>query len=593
MHENTPTRRLNFEYSLYIIALSLALLVRLYHLGAAPLSDWEAARALQALTPTQNGNQWVGANLPSQPVYNFLTNLLFELLGSQTFLARFWPAVIGAILVLVPLFFRRELGRQTALILAFGLALDPGLVTVSRLAGGPMLGIVFLLVSLSCIWSGLSVLAGISFGLALLSGPTVLIGLVGFGLMGFIFHLLKVPNPHPSRSELSDFRLFPALIAAALTLIIVGTSFLSFPQSFAGWTATFTEFVRGWWIPSGIPAGRLLGALLVYQPLGAFFFLGLLLYWLVRQSLTDKIITPPPLLPLVWISVNLLILLVYPGRQVADLIWVLVPLWILAAYGLTKSLQGKEINVISTALGLVIFVLIALFWNTLISTRQILAITSFNLPENTSRLVIRLVLFLGVVGLGGLSTVLVSLGWSPRIGLMGLFIGLTAGFMVYSISVMWGASQIHPNRPEELWTPEPATAQTDLFTRTIEDLSEWHTGFPTEIEIASMVDSPSMHWTLRKYKNARFVDSLSPEDMPSIVITQQDQEIPSLTAAYRGQDFVWWIEPGWAGSMPVDLVNWLVSRQAPIIENQVILWARSDLFPGGGTETQTNQDTLP
>ena len=42
-------RRVNIETLLYLIALILALVLRLYNLGAAPLSESEAEWALQAL----------------------------------------------------------------------------------------------------------------------------------------------------------------------------------------------------------------------------------------------------------------------------------------------------------------------------------------------------------------------------------------------------------------------------------------------------------------------------------------------------------------------------------------------------------------
>jgi hypothetical protein len=50
---------------------------------------------------------------------------------------------------------------------------------------------------------------------------------------------------------------------------------------------------------------------------------------------------------------------------------------------------------------------------------------------------------------------------------------------------------------------------------------------------------------------------------------------------YLGQDFIFQVFPGWTQVLPNDLIRWLAYREAPLVQNQVILWARTDLFPGG------------
>jgi predicted membrane-bound mannosyltransferase len=94
-------------------------------------------------------------SLGSQPAYIFLTGSTFAVFGSSDFTARLWPALLGGCLVLLPFFFRRPLGRLAALVCAFGLALDPGLVAVSRQAGGPMLAVSFLLLALGLAYARL------------------------------------------------------------------------------------------------------------------------------------------------------------------------------------------------------------------------------------------------------------------------------------------------------------------------------------------------------------------------------------------------------------------------------------------------------
>jgi hypothetical protein len=71
------------------------------------------------------------------------------------------------------------------------------------------------------------------------------------------------------------------------------------------------------------------------------------------------------------------------------------------------------------------------------------------------------------------------------------------------------------------------------------------------------------------------------QGIPSILITHQNGQQPAQAASYRGQDFDWWLSPGWNGAFPPNFIRWFVFRQAPVQPERVILWARADLFSGG------------
>jgi hypothetical protein len=118
------------------------------------------------------------------------------------------------------------------------------------------------------------------------------------------------------------------------------------------------------------------------------------------------------------------------------------------------------------------------------------------------------------------------------------------------------------------------------------DLSEWHTGLPQSIDIVATVDSAALRWALRSFRDARFVSTPASGELPAIMITRQEELFPSLTASYRGQDFTWWLAPGWSSALPPNPVGWLTYHEAPVLEEQIILWARSDLFPGGNLLSQ-------
>jgi hypothetical protein len=575
------------ETVLYILAFLLALGLRLLNLGQAPLSDGEAAWALQAL---QVARPEAAVFTPSpQPAYIFLTGATFSVFGASEFWARFWPALAGALLVWAAFFFRHSLGRKTAVILAFGLAVDPGLVTVSRQAGGPMLALSFSVLALALWHDRRPAWAGLMGGLALLSGPAFWAGALGLGLAwllhralrrsatppGEVFDESEQPSPFPTRPELTR-----GLVVFLATVLSVGTYLFRYPHGLAAALASLTTYLEGWTTPSGVSPLTLAAALVIFQPLALIFALVSLGRWLVRRYRSEITGAYPLLFPLLWLLTSLLLTLLYPARQVSDLVWVLVPLWALGADGLAEYLPDQKPHILSWLQAGLVLVLAALFWNTLIATSQI--VPQSEIPWQ----VIQLGILLGIVLLGALTTALVALGWSWEISRDGLVWGLAAALLVYSTSILWGSAQLRPSQPHELWGQPPGAGQVDLAIATLEDLSNWNTGLGNKIDLVSTVDTPSLRWALRNFPETSFKAEVPTGEMPSVIVTRQSAEAPALTAAYRGQDFVWWVHPAWSGPLPDEFVKWLTFRKAALGYEYVILWARGDLFPGGSSEVQ-------
>jgi hypothetical protein len=595
--------RLTREDALFFLALGLGLFIRFLDLGRAPLSDFEAGWALQALQVGRSAFNGQFLAIGPQPAYVILTGVLFYLSNATNFLARFWPAAAGASLVLLPYFFRRQLGRNMALILAFGFALDPGLVTISRLAGGPMLGLGLSLLALSAWYFRKPLIAGLFGGLALLAGPSMINGLLGLGLAVVLTFVLwggpdrSEPPATPAEDQPpapSDRHPTPwkgLVWLGAITLVLVGTLFLRLPQGLAGWLEILPDYLRGWLQPSGLSVSRLLVVLVFYQPLALLF--GLIAIGRVFFQPVEDVSKDAPLevhslnirLVVFWFVLSLLLGVIYPAHQVSDLVWVLLPLWILAASELSRYLPIKDGFWISITQGGVLFVLLALFWLTLAGLAQ----TSLNSPGSG----LRYGILGGILVLSILTTGLVSLGWSWNIGRRGAVWGLSLGLGLYVLSGMWSAAQVNPNQPQELWAPGSGTGQVRLMLQTLGDLSEWNTGFRQSIDILAPKDIPSLQWVLRDYTNARFVSSPSSRDQPSVVFTRQNDQSPELAAAYRGQDFVWWINPEWKGALPLEWDRWITYRQAPVGNVHLILWARTDLFPGGTTATPVTSTSQP
>ena len=573
--EGVMTRRWNIEHALYTLAFLLAVGVRLFMLGAAPLTDHEASWALQALSVARGE----AISLGSQPLYPLLTGLLFFLFDSTNFLARILPALTGAAMVLLPLAYRRRLGQHASIILAFALALDPGLLAMSRSAGSPIPALAFCLAALTAVYTGRWLVAGILAGLALLSGPSIIYG--GFTLAlnwGAGYWLQKEKRMIlGAGSEKPAWRTL--LYGLVATLILAGTLLLRVPQGLGALGATIPAYFEGWAASSGVPALRLPAALLVYQPLAVLFgLLGMLRAWRDpgEQSGFVKIMG-------LWAGAALLLAMVYPSRQTGDLVWVIVPLWAIAAYGLagqfTTSVE-KPVKFVSTAQAILIILMLAFAWLMLASLGHAKAVITPEIQRNV------LVLIVGAFLMTGLTSTLVALGWSWEVSRQGLLLGLTSSLVIWMVPGMVSSTGLRAGAEQELWEQSPHTFQADLMLSTLGDLSAWQTGHRHTIDIAVIVEAPSLQWALRDYPNARYSSLLAGGEMPTAIISYLGQETPALTASYRGQDFSWQVYPAWQGALPPNLPQWLAFRSAPVQHSKIILWARADIFPDGSQVTQ-------
>jgi hypothetical protein len=571
--------RWNIEHALYAIAFLLALVVRFYKLGDIPLSDDEAGWAMQALSIARGEPVAMGP----QPLYVVVTGGLFFLFSATNFLARLLPAVVGAALVLLPLFHRLWLGRIAALILAFGLALDPGLLAVSRMAGGPLLGVAFGLAALTAVYTRRWAGAGFLSALALLSGTSIIHGALALGLTWGVSAWLEAKGRLSSTGESVSLEDPPNNIARPVrtslfwlggTLLVLGTLFLRVPQGLGALAGTVPAYIEGWVAASGVPGLRLPAALLVYQPLVVVFALiAVVRTWspgapwsgyLKRLSL--------------WAAFAFLLAVLYPGRQVVDLVWVLVPLWALASFELARQFTrpaDQNTLVISAGQAVLILLLLAFAWLMLANLGNVRILVTPEITQNA------LILIFGAFLMAGLSSALVALGWSWDISRRGLLWGITGGLVLWMLTGAVGSTQLRRGAEQELWVKSPTIAQADLLLTTLSDLSTWETGLRNWIDVAVYVEAPSLHWVLRDYPGVRFGNAFLVDAGPSTIIAHLGQETPALASTYRGQDFAWQTYPVWEGILPGNLPQWLAFREAPVQHTQIILWAREDIFPDG------------
>jgi hypothetical protein len=559
------SRLLKFEPMLYGLALILALLFRFVNLGVITLNDYEAGWALQSLDSLKNQQTLIG----SQPFYVQVTTFLFFLFGPSNATARLLPVLLGSLMVFLPAIFRRWLGPGPALILAFFLAIDPGLVGLSRQVGTPILAMATGMLAVGSWVKRKPALAGLLLGMALMSGESFWAGLVGWGIavsLGWKAGWFTSDDTSQNDPPVKETPFLRMAIFALGTLIVLGGLFFLRTRGLNGVISGLLAYLQGWGKPSEVSATSLIIALFAYQPLAVLFgVIGGIRGWRSHHNF-DRFLS-------LWTFLALILAVVYPAHQVSDLVWTLLPLWALAARELHQHLKMPAEGFAPTLGQAVLVVVIWVF-----CALQLSALSDPNLPPEKQQ-----VLLFSIIG-GAfflvITTLLVSWGWSRPVAVRGFLWGASTFLLLYTVSAMISAANLRPEPSAELWDRDARITQGTLLIKSLEDLSRWNKGLEHSLDIiVAGYPSPSLRWALRNFPNTKFLDQLAVGLNPSVVITSQPR--PELAAAYRGQGLVWSQIPQWSLILPSEYIPWVMYHTAPVQKNSIYLWVRTDIFPGG------------
>lgn len=601
----TTSRKYPYEPLLFAAAFLAALAVRLIRAGAQPLTDFEAVQALQALAVIRGGT---GAGTAATlPIYLNLSALWFFIFQASDFAARFWPAVTGSLVVLLPIMLRRKLGSVTALVLAFGVALDPGLTAVSRQVSSPVFAAVLLWLGLTCFTLEQYTLTGILAGLFLLSGESAWLGGLGMALAvvlagrllpraqrSWFLSLRSMGDFQPDKSDSEE----PGSegttsnigsltvpwkrlgFAALISFLAVGSLLFANPRGFSAFGASLAAFFNGWTHLSGTAVVYPLLALAVYEPLVLIFGLIGAVRAVARARRSgaawEGFLALAAVIPLV-------LVLVYPGRQTADLAWVIIPLWILAAREVTTWFSARQWIPIISQMAMV-FVMLVLAW------LQLAGLAGDSPELYTQHLAVIAAAFALMVA----SMLLIGWGWGLEVIKRGFTGGLVSFLTLYSIVALTYAAGLRPAPTAELWQRDAAIGEGRLLEQTLSQLSEWNTGFHTLLDgVVVGFQSPALQWMLRDQAQITSASQVKSGLKPTVVITRLSDQ-PELAAGYRGQDFAWYQTPNWSQAFYDAPARWLVFHIAPLQTEKIILWVRADVLPGDtSTSIPTTTQGLP
>jgi hypothetical protein len=554
----------------FIIIFLFGLTLRLILLGQTPLVDSEASLAYQAWRISSGET----VSLSSNVGYLSFTEMLFTIFGSSNILARIWPVLCGSLLILVPFLIREKIGDSTALILAGGLALDPALVSVSRMAGSVMPALVFSILALITMekkqlpwvlfWSFMALFSGAGFWLgACILAITILVS-DRFGLIETREYIKERLNPQRKNKELDHYNLEDFILPGAFILAI-GSFFFSSPQGLSAWPGSMADFISGWQGFSRFRAVEVLIHLLVSNPLILIFgSLGFYSAWREGERLGKA--------SSIWFGVALILLLVFPGRQPTDLVWLVVPLWYGTAAEFSRIYRFAENSWQVYVLAGIIAVLTFLNWQTFTGM-----IFQFG---NQRAVLLQWGLIAASLALVVLALTYLASEWGWGLAKKGLAIGAGVMLFIYTFSAMVQGTYLMAGDPRSLWSDGSGAGQMNLLLDTIREISVSQTGRGDSIRGAVIQGDDSLKWALREMKGFEYLDSYHPADLPPILITSEEDQYLIPQETYQGQDFVIRTLPGWSGLIPDDWISWVAFRDAPVFTEKIVLWGLGDILAG-------------
>ncbi len=546
---------LSLEVLLYGLVVLLAVWLRFAQLDLYPLTDREAEHALAATTSAESRSE--------SSAHQALTSLAFTFRGESDSAARWAPALAGVLLVLTPVLLRNQIGRGPAFLSTLLLAISPVLWTASRTADGTTLAVLGITAAFFLLVSGRIEWSGAFLGLALVSGPATLTGLTSLLAGAGVYAILR-----RRRSNAGSDLAFPipkslawrrGIIAGGLVALFVATGAGFFPDSLQGFFEGLGSWVSGWFQGSGIAAVTLLVMLLAYEPLvmvtGGIGTVGRLRKGNALEAFFAS-----------WAVGSVLVLILYRGRQPADVIWTVIPLTLLAALVIGALLEkiAQPENV----------------WLAWGFTGAIVALTAFAYLQLRAGVggPDSLQTFLGLsthfaaavmgIGLAVLALILLAVGWSREVAIP--IVGGAAILVLLGAGISAGAAlNFGDPTARELYRPQASTHGLNALRESLRTLSRAETGQPDALPIEiSDRPSPALAWATRDYPMYEGSGS------PAIILVREGAPLPG---EYLGQSVTIGEGWGWIGGLPPNLMDWLVIRDMPTVPDRWVLLVRKDV----------------
>lgn len=542
----------------FLLAFLVGLGLRLWRLSDMHFTLAEAQIA-QGAWQMARGD---ASGLPGNMSYAGLSALLFFLFEPSYLFARLMPVLLGSSLILVPWFWRDVLGKKAALVLAFGMAIDPLLLSFSRQIVTPIFVLAGLAWAVTALKDKRPALAGSMLSLAFLGGYTFwVVALVG----AVIFLVWRKREQFEFPGNLYKAKTFPKpfLTSFFVSLVLVGSAFLLCSEGLGGIGAGLVEL------------GQLFGTkyeIALYQPIMVALAYSILPLVFAVWALIDDLRNHRPLknLPfLIGWALSVLLSVLLGRRDLGMLVFAAVFAWLAAAGRIAHILeQGSERREI--VLGVTLFQIVILAYIQMVSGRLVSS------TVNSQDFQFALFAVLAGVLLLVISTVLVGMGWSRQVSgqalqnsLLIMLIFLTVGLSLRSIRSQQESTSLS-------LLAGPIVLPNNDIAEAVAEIDREGRADKTEISYDLGNLEQEFAWFFRQQVNWK---STKMDVQADLMLSENETDF-SAADAYRGRNIVLFRNIDANVVKPVDFLKTLLGEPLPFISQHGILWVRLNLFTG-------------
>ena len=514
-----------------LIFAVIGALLRFYKLGSLPLSDVELENALLAWLIV-GGQNLVDTNwLANSALVNFTQIIIFWVTDTANLVSvRLVTALCGSALIFAPLLFVRHLGRVGAGVTMALLSVSPSLVMVSRTADGMSISLVCLVVALVGLESAINRKSGHGFGMILLGLVLGVLCGLSFVIPSIFIIYILFRNPYLMNVLLEKVRAysFRNVIAYVVIGLLVVTAFFRYRYGLMVLTEPLFQWFLGWSSYNRIHSElMIMEIVLVNQPLLILLCIVGVVIALHGRSLEQNL--------LVLLACGLLYGVVYSGVQSRDVVWVIIPLYVVCGRVLVWALQGQWSvqELIVATIQVVILGSLIVFGYIVFGGQDFTFRTA---DYSVYRIIIIQVVVL--VGLLVLVVALFSAGWSAKVSMASVMIVLFLFASVWSMHRSWTMVHATSGGYTTNWHSTKYTGSDKIMLKTLENLSLRYVGHPREVDIKVIgPHNRQLAWFLRDFTNVKWGKSSVFVDYPSVILTFDVNEPIVTDSGYIGQEF--------------------------------------------------------
>lgn len=563
------------EYLIYTLILVIGIAFRMINLGSLPLSDVESSVSLHALSLISGEKS---ASISDQTFLSNIQAVLFFLFGNSNFIARFFPALIGVLFILVPFLFRNYVNPKMMIILSFWIALSPTFISLSRQVDSTIL---FLLSFSTFIYFFIKrsiIPSAIFFVVSILCGKIFFMFLVP-SLISLIYVNLFLNKQNNFIFDqiiqlIKSFQWKKFSLYSIVAYVLLSTFGFIFPGQLSGIGYGIFTYLNSFTQLSIVTLSDLVRGLLFYEIAAILFGVIGTVYIMRKNQIAGLFITG-------MITFSFVQIVLMTEKTIVMNAIITLSLMIAGSFFINQHLFIPH-QLITKIVVVTLIALVILFFISL-AFMSMFANSYQGEQENTLRIFFIIAGFALIIGAGLLA------GWAISWEIAGKsYLLLSISYLlIFTTSASVNASGLRYPYQNEILSINLVPIEHDLLIQTLESYSEWNYGDNKSINIHILGDQPaSLYWALRNFDNIS-KGNVVPMDLKiDAIISNADQNLVQVDA-FRGQDILWTSKPAWNSMNANETIQWLLTRRAPqdmLFQKTNIVWIRNSLFPGADTQ---------